>query len=151
MGIELGVNTLVMMDRANVLIAKANFGPDAGLWTIPGGLVNQGESIRQASVRTIQETTGLDINAQSSLFFCEVVKPDDHRISIFCLATPLSTEIKAGSQYAEVRWIDVRELGQLQKTEGMSDFSADALVKFGDFLKVQASRPDQRASSTTVN
>lgn len=156
-----------MKDRATILIAKAIDGPDAGLWTIPDGLVSDGESIRSTSIRSIKEQTGLDVEPQMSLFLCERVAEGDHRIGYFVLANLPSTatpghlpELKdidlygekskptPGPRYSEVKWVDVRALGEIQKNEGMSDFTADAFVKFSNFLRGQAAAAPR---SGTVN
>ena len=141
---NLTVGTIVMKDRATILIAKPYDGPDAGLWTIPDGLVNEGESIRNASIRSIKEETGLEVEPQMSLFLCERIVENDHRIGYFVLASPINLEPNVepvpvpGRRYAEVKWVDVRTLGDIQKNEGMSDFTADAMVKLSNFLRGQA-------------
>lgn len=141
---NLTVGTIVMKDRATLLIAKPFDGPDAGLWTIPDGLVSDGESIRDCSIRSTKEQTGITIEPQMSLFMCERVVEGDHRIGYFVLASPVGLEpgvepqAVRGGRYAEVKWVDVRALGEIQKSEGMSDFTADAFVKFSNFLRGQA-------------
>jgi ADP-ribose pyrophosphatase YjhB (NUDIX family) len=115
------------------------------------------ESVRDAAIRTAKEAADLDVDAKQSLFFCEQVKPEDHRVTLFCLALPSkAVELKAGLGFSEVRWCDVRELGRIQQEEGMSDHSAEAFVKFSDYLKAQAAAsavapmPDLD-TDTTVN
>jgi ADP-ribose pyrophosphatase YjhB (NUDIX family) len=142
-GPRLTVATIVMKDRANVLLVKPTNGPDAGLWAIPDGLVNDGESVRNTAIRSVKEILGIDIEPRMTLFICERVQPEDHRVGIFVLAEPTSGEITNPAFNA--RWADVRKLGDIQKTEGMSDFTADAFVKFSDFLRSKA------PTSGTVN
>jgi ADP-ribose pyrophosphatase YjhB (NUDIX family) len=148
------VGIIVMKDRATVLLAKILHGlddlhkddgsysysvhPDAGKWTIPMGSISWGQSIREAAIHTVKEVAGLEVDAKQSLFVCEILQPEDHRIAIFCLATPTGeAELKPGSGFTEVKWADVRDLGRIQQEEGMSDFSADAFVKFSIYLKAQ--------------
>ena len=151
---NLTVVTIVMQDKASVLLGKvAGFKRvDAGLWAIPDGIVNDGETIRDACIRTVKEATGLDVEPRMTLFLCERVVEGDHRIGIFVLAEPViklgdeDKPITAFNRYSDMRWIDVRNLGELQNTEGMSDFTADAFRKFSEFLK-SAIRP----SNSSIN
>ena len=156
---NLPVGTIVMYDRAHVLIAKAISGPDAGLWTIPNGVIGDGETVRNASVRSIKEDAGVDVEPKMTLFICERVVSDDHRVAVFVLAEPVLAPASVassvlpsepvlipGAGYSDVRWVDVRNLGDVQKNEGMSDFTADAFVKFSGFLKTQASATSGRVN-----
>lgn len=159
---ELTVGTIVMKDRATVLIAKAAEGPDKGLWAIPDGLVQDGEAVREASIRSIKEETGMLVEPKLTLFLCERVAEGDHRVGIFVLAEPTGTFYSPeggdssdamyyphpGTKYTEARWVDVRSLGDIQKNDGMSDFTADAFVKFSNFLRAQAAAAP---ASGTVN
>lgn len=146
---NLTVGTIVMQDRASVLLGKVSAdGVDAGLWAIPDGIVNDGETIRDACIRTVKEATGLDVEPRMTLFLCERVVEGDHRIGIFVLAEPTNTGIVPSERYSEMKWVDVRELGNLQKNEGMSDFTADAFVKFSVFLQQQAPKAAAPVSGT---
>jgi len=153
---NLTVATIIMKDRANVLLVKPNEGPDDNLWAIPEGIVAEGETVRNACIRSVKEALGLDIEPKMTLFICERVVPNDHRLGIFVLAEPiLLTELNEGfgqgemlilkNGLEEARWIGVRSLGELQKKEGMSEFTIDAFVKFSNFLR------SQMPTSGTVN
>lgn len=132
------VATIIMKDRANVLLVKPRTGPDAGLWAIPDSPVGEVETVRNTAIRTAKDNLGLEIEPRMTLFVCERVLPEDHRVGIFVLAEPLPEAAITNGVYSEARWVDVRALGQLQKEEGMSEFTADAFVKFSDFLSSRA-------------
>ncbi len=153
--LNLLVGTIVMKDRATVLLAKAAEGPDAGLWTIPDGFIADGEAVRETSIRVLKEELGMDVEPQTSLFLCQRIVKDektgkltDHRVGYFVLAlfndpelTPSARSLRyphSGTRYSEAKWVDVRTLGEIQKNEGRSDFTADAFVKFSNFLRSQA-------------
>lgn len=145
---QLGVGTIILKDRATVLLVKPTSGPDANLWSIPDGFINDQETVRQASIRTVKELTGLDIDAKQSLFFCETVTPDDHRVSLFCLAVlanPDADNLASGNQLS--KWVDVRDLARIQTEEGLSDFSAQAFIKFSNYLNATAAA----SAGSTVN
>jgi ADP-ribose pyrophosphatase YjhB (NUDIX family) len=152
---NLTVGTIVMKDRATLLITKAAEGPDKGLWVLPDGAVQDGEAVRDASIRSIKEETGLVVEPKLTLFLCERVVKGDHRVGVFVLAEPTAPDtadslnyFHPGTRYAEAKWVDVRTLGDIQKNEGMSDFTADAFVKFSNFLRAQAAAAP---ASGTVN
>lgn len=50
----------VLWHNDKVLLVKRGHNPGKGMWTIPGGYVDQGESIGNAVVREIQEETGIE-------------------------------------------------------------------------------------------
>jgi ADP-ribose pyrophosphatase YjhB (NUDIX family) len=142
---KLGVNSIVMKNDVTVLIAKAKSGPDTGLWVIPGDLILDQESVRMASIRIIKEECGITIEAKETLFLCEIVKPDDHRISIFCFANHLEGEPCPNALYSEVKWVDVRDLGHIQQKEGFSVFAEEGFFKFSKFLKSHITSPSEGA------
>jgi 8-oxo-dGTP pyrophosphatase MutT (NUDIX family) len=59
-----GVGVVLRRDE-EVLLVKRAFPPKAGYYSIPGGLVELGEKVRDAARREISEETGLDIKTES--------------------------------------------------------------------------------------
>ena len=51
----------VIIDRGRVLLVKRGSPPMLGQWTIPGGVVELGETLRSAAEREAQEETGLTV------------------------------------------------------------------------------------------
>nr|WP_144926610.1 NUDIX hydrolase [Paenibacillus bovis] len=49
----------VLLRDNEVLLVQVNYGTNKGLWMIPGGVVEAGESLEEAVVREIREETGL--------------------------------------------------------------------------------------------
>ena len=58
-----GVGILIKRGEEYLLIKRAAE-PDKGLWTIPGGLVEVGERVKEAAVREAREETGLEARAE---------------------------------------------------------------------------------------
>jgi 8-oxo-dGTP diphosphatase len=62
--IHVGVYAVIVSDGQIVLIKKAR-GPYQGLWDLPGGSIEEGESPEQALIREVAEETGLDLSKVS--------------------------------------------------------------------------------------
>ena len=51
----------VILDGHKILLEKRKNEPSKGKWSVPGGLVELGESVGEAVVREVQEETGLEV------------------------------------------------------------------------------------------
>jgi len=51
----------VIQQRDKVLLIKRAYEPGQGLWSIPGGLIEIGETVRDAARREVWKETGIDI------------------------------------------------------------------------------------------
>src|SRR5439155_4468768 len=97
-----------------------------GKWSIRGGLVHLGERIEAALVREIEEESGLRVRL---LGLCgvidRVVREKDtvryHYVIIDYVAESVGGRLQAGSDAAEVRWVNVDDLGQYDTTDGRAD------------------------------
>ena len=105
-----GVGVLIKRGGEYLLIKRASE-PDRGLWTIPGGLVEVGESVREAAIREAREETGLEIEVLEILDIIDKIVRDEegrskyHFIIIDFLAVPIGGSLKASSDAVEARWV----------------------------------------------
>ena len=131
-----GIAAIVTRD-SEILLGRSNKAPINGKWVIPGGGVKPFESLHETVVREFKEETNVTIKPDAVLFVGEVLDPPiEHRIVIYVEAEYVSGELKAGDDLNEVRWVDVRQLGNLQ--DEMSKLTIDALHKFDLILKARA-------------
>ena len=107
------------MQGGRVLLIRRGHAPLLGEWSLPGGVVECGETLREGIVREVREETGLAVETRELLGVYErVVRSDDgrvqyHYVLIDFLCGVISGDLKAGSDAADVRWFTRAELGSL--------------------------------------
>ncbi|MGB9616117.1 MAG: NUDIX hydrolase [Desulfomonilaceae bacterium] len=112
-----GVGGLVL-DRGKVLLVKRAKEPSRGEWSIPGGLVELGETLHQAVVREVHEETGLIVTPQALLKLVERIIPDEtgaivyHYILADYLCAVAGGEEKAGSDALDCAWVCEADLAR---------------------------------------
>lgn len=90
-------------------------------WTLPGGLVNRGESGDAAVVRELKEEVGLDVVVDLPVGV--VVEPRSRRVDVvFHVSAEGPVEVQAGSEAIEAAWLRLDELGEVDEpTEKVLD------------------------------
>lgn len=132
----------IVIDKGAILLVKRDREPAKGLWSLPGGRVELGETLREGLVREVREETGIDVDVDGLIGTAErVVRDDDgdiayHYVILDYVCTARSTDLKAGDDAAEVRWVPVAEMTDLQLTSGLMEFLADRGVLEGRRLRV---------------
>lgn len=135
---RIGIAALVTRG-SEILLGKSNKDPIKGKWVIPGGGVKPFEALTETVVRELKEETGIVIKPGAVLFVSEVLDPPvEHRIVIYVDSEYVSGELKAGDDLDEVKWVDVRSLGDMQQAGVVSELTIDALHKFSLILKARA-------------
>jgi len=66
MHVQIGSNTIVERD-GSVLLVRLNYGPRDGHWALPGGLVENDETMEEAAIRETKEETGFDVRLDGLL------------------------------------------------------------------------------------
>lgn len=111
----LGVGAIIVRDSRVLLVRRGN-PPLQGEWSIPGGLVETGETTREAVVREIREETGLKIEPVSLVEVFERILRDTeakvqyHFVLIDYLCRVVGGEANAGSDVTELRWAAAADL-----------------------------------------
>jgi len=105
-----------------VLLIKRARQPSQGLWSVPGGAVELGETIRDAVKRELREECGIEIEVDGVINAVDLILPDEkgriqfHYIVTYLLARYISGEACPGSDALEVRWATRQELDTLDMT-----------------------------------
>ena len=123
--------------RAGRFVAVRRARPPAqGLFTLPGGGVEAGETLKQAVERELREETGLIIEPIDLAGHREVIMRDGegrvarHFVILAFAALWRDGELTLNEELAEARWIDAEELAGLPTTEGLAEIVAAALRRF---------------------
>jgi 8-oxo-dGTP diphosphatase len=99
-----------------ILLIKRGKEPGLGQWSIPGGVVQTGETLKEAVVREIREETHLEVEVLTLAKVLERLFHDSdgrvayHYVLVDFLCQPKAGELKADSDAQEARFIPLQEL-----------------------------------------
>jgi mutator protein MutT len=117
----------VVLHQGRVLLVRRGAQPSAGKWSLPGGLVDVGETTVDAIRREVEEECGIKIRVLDVAGVVDrIVRDADgrvryHYVLVDYLAGAESDAVAAGSDAADCRWVEVERVGELEVTEGLLD------------------------------
>lgn len=115
---QIAVGAIVIRNN-KVLLVKRKQPPGEGLWAVPGGRVELGETLQEAAEREVKEETGVIIRAGHPVYTFEVIERDDagyirfHYVIVDVVADHVSGEPNPGDDACEARWVTSEELQDL--------------------------------------
>jgi ADP-ribose pyrophosphatase YjhB (NUDIX family) len=127
----LAVSAAIFRD-GRVLIVRRGRPPAHGLYTLPGGGVELGETLQQAVIREVREETGLAIAPLSLVGFREAIGRDAagrverHFVILPFAARWIGGELALNEELAEADWRKPAELAGLNTTDGLAEIVAAA-------------------------
>jgi 8-oxo-dGTP diphosphatase len=114
------VGAVVKDGQGRLLLIKRGHEPGAGLWSLPGGRIEPGETDAEALVREMLEETGLKVAPGRLLGSVKRQGGDGDVIDIRdYAATVISGTLRAGDDAADAMWVSVADLGSLAVTDGL--------------------------------
>jgi 8-oxo-dGTP diphosphatase len=114
------VGAVVKDEQGRLLLIKRGHEPGAGLWSLPGGRIEPGETDAEALVREMLEETGLKVAPGRLLGSVKRPGLDGDVIDIRdYAATVISGTLRAGDDAADAMWASVADLGSLAVTDGL--------------------------------
>lgn len=110
-----GVGAVVFDERDRLLMVERARGAHRGKWSVPGGKVRLGESLRSAVAREVQEETGLEVAVGEVVWVGETIGPGDppewHFVLIDFRADVIAGEARPGDDAGAVAWVPRAEIG----------------------------------------
>ena len=136
----------VILHEDKVLLVRRGQSPSFGKWSLPGGLVELGESTREAIAREIVEECGIGIRVVDVAGVIDRVVHDDtgrvryHYVLVDYLAYPESLDVVAGSDAGDAQWFEIERVAELDTTPGLLD-----MIRRAEALRrSEASREGER-------
>ena len=131
----LGVSGIVFNNQKQVLLIQRNQPPAMGLWSIPGGKLEAGESLLEACQREIKEETGLDTEVKNIVAVVERRVEGFHYVIIDYLALLVDQENSqpiAQSDVSEARWVNLEHLVDYDLVAGLADIILQTYKVYND-------------------
>lgn len=130
----LAVSAAIIRD-GKVLVVRRARNPALGIYTLPGGGVETGETLMQAVTREVREETSMDIEPVALAGHREAIARDaqgrvERHFVILCFAARwLSGEPVLNEELDDARWLAPAALSSLRTTEGLAEIVAAAIER----------------------
>jgi ADP-ribose pyrophosphatase YjhB (NUDIX family) len=121
----LAVSAAIFRD-GRVLIVRRARPPAHGLYTLPGGGVELGETLEEAVVREVREETSLEVEPVALAGYRQAIAHDAqgaverHFVILPFAARWISGEVSLNEELGEAHWLDPAALSKLETTEGLA-------------------------------
>jgi 8-oxo-dGTP diphosphatase len=121
---QLAVSAAIFRDGKILLVRRAR-SPGKGLYSLPGGRVEFGESLHAALHREVDEETGLKIEIVELAGWREVLPGTGggggHYLILSFAARWIAREPELNDEHDDFKWLAPEAVGDLRVTEGLSD------------------------------
>ncbi len=128
----LAVSAAIVRDGKGLVVRRARK-PALNLYTLPGGVVETGETLIKAVAREVREETALPIEPVALAGYREAIMRDakgaiERHFVILCFAARWTAgEPKLNEELDDARWLAPSELAGLRTTEALAEIVADAV------------------------
>jgi ADP-ribose pyrophosphatase YjhB (NUDIX family) len=122
-----GVGAVIICD-GKILLEKRKNEPGKGKWSIPGGLVELGESAKETAIREVREETSLEVEKPMLIDVVDNVTRDENgEIKYHFVIVDYFVKLKGGvpkasSDAAELEWVQLSDVEDYDLTKTIREF-----------------------------
>ncbi len=115
----------VVLKGDRVLLVLRGQEPSKGRWSVPGGVMELGETIQETARREVREECGVQIEVGSAVEVRDAIVRDAggriryHYVLVDVMARYLDGELTAASDAEDARWVSEEELPSYDLTTGL--------------------------------
>lgn len=114
------VGAVVCDAERRIVVVRRGQPPSQGLWSLPGGRVEHGETLEQAAQREVREETGLEVVISEAAGRVDIPHgPVVYDVTDFMATVVGPTRLVAGDDAADARWVTRDELAALACSPGL--------------------------------
>jgi len=131
----------VVFQRGRVLLVERGREPLKGYWSLPGGVLEVGETLESAVVREVKEETGLDVKPVSVVEIFERLildaagRPEYHYVLIDFLCRARGGDLAPADDVIRAEWVRQNDLSRYRLTEGSLEVIEKALRRHQEMRK----------------
>ncbi|OPY06912.1 MAG: Bifunctional NMN adenylyltransferase/Nudix hydrolase [Syntrophaceae bacterium PtaB.Bin095] len=106
----------VVIHEGRVLLVRRGVAPSRGLWAVPGGALELGETLQRGAEREILEETGVAIRAREPVYAFDFFERDGdgrirfHFVIVDVAADYIGGEVRGADDALEARWLAPEDL-----------------------------------------
>jgi mutator protein MutT len=118
--------SVAVLREGRILLAMRGKPPSEGLFSLPGGKVEIGETLAEAALRELREEVGVEAKLIGLIAPVEFIERDEkghirHHVVIAAHAARwVSGEPQTGPEAKEIRWVTERDIADLPMTAGLT-------------------------------
>ena len=119
---EVCVGAIAVAD-GQLLLVRRGRGPAAGMWSVPGGRVEAGETLAEAVIRELAEETALEGVCDELVGWVERMSPEHHYVILDFAVTILEpSDPRPGDDAVEAEWVPLDEVAHRRLADGLAEF-----------------------------
>jgi 8-oxo-dGTP diphosphatase len=126
--------SVAVFRNGRALLAARGRPPNEGVYSLPGGRVESGETLAEAALRELREEVGVEASLTGFVAFVEIIERDDdgrvrlHVVIAAHAAQWVAGEPRTGPEARDIRWVTEAEIAELPTTAGLSGVLGQAFA-----------------------